>query len=78
VIIIEPLLLGAGGMRMCRPECLLELHKLVKQFDALLIFDEVMTGFGRTEDCFPSIRSQVTPDITCSSKGITGVFYLLN
>lgn len=77
-IIIEPLVQGAGGMRMCRPEFLRELQQLVKQFDTLLIFDEVMTGFGRTGEWFPSLKSQVTPDITCLSKGITGGFLPLS
>lgn len=77
-IIIEPLVQGAGGMRMCRPEFLRKLQQLVKQFDTLLIFDEVMTGFGRTGEWFPSLKSQVTPDITCLSKGITGGFLPLS
>ncbi|MEO1375890.1 MAG: adenosylmethionine--8-amino-7-oxononanoate transaminase [Cyanobacteria bacterium J06635_10] len=77
-IIIEPLVQGAGGMRMCRPEFLRKLQQLVEQFDTLLIFDEVMTGFGRVGDWFPSIKTQVTPDITCLSKGITGGFLPLS
>ena len=77
-IIIEPLVQGAGGMRMCRPEFIRKLQKLVKQFDTLLIFDEVMTGFGRTGDWFACIKSQVTPDIICLSKGITGGFLPLS
>mgnify|MGYP001795259406 CR=1 FL=1 len=77
-IIIEPLVQGAGGMRMCRAEFLRKLQQLVKQFDSLLIFDEVMTGFGRVGDWFPSIKTQVTPDITCLSKGITGGFLPLS
>ncbi|MCJ8279832.1 MAG: adenosylmethionine--8-amino-7-oxononanoate transaminase [Rivularia sp. ALOHA_DT_140] len=77
-IIIEPLVQGAGGMRMCRPEFIRKLQKLVKQFDTLLIFDEVMTGFGRTGDWFACIKSQVAPDIICLSKGITGGFLPLS
>ncbi len=77
-IIIEPLVQGAGGMRMCRVEFLRKLQKLVKQFDTLLIFDEVMTGFGRTGEWFSCIKSQVTPDIICLSKGITGGFLPLS
>ncbi len=77
-IIIEPLVQGAGGMRMCRSEFLRKLQELVKKFDTLLIFDEVMTGFGRTGEWFPSIKSGVTPDITCLSKGITGGFLPLS
>lgn len=73
-IIIEPLVQGAGGMQMCRVEFLQKLHQLAQQFDTLLIFDEIMTGFGRTGDWFACLKAQVTPDIICLSKGITGGF----
>lgn len=77
-IIIEPLVQGAGGMRMCREEFLQKLHWVNRQFDTLLIFDEVMTGFGRTGELFASIRSQVEPDIICMAKGLTGGFLPLS
>ena len=51
-VIIEPLLQGAAGMRMYRPEFILKLQKLVNKFDTLLIFDEVMSGFGKTREYF--------------------------
>lgn len=73
-IIIEPLVQGAGGMRMCSEDFLQKLHWVNRQFDTLLIFDEVMTGFGRTGDWFASKRAQVEPDIICLAKGITGGF----
>ncbi|MDJ0776203.1 MAG: adenosylmethionine--8-amino-7-oxononanoate transaminase, partial [Mastigocoleus sp. MO_167.B18] len=73
-IIIEPLVQGVGGMQMCRVEFLQKLHQLAQQFDTLLIFDEIMTGFGRTGDWFACLKAQVTPDIICLSKGITGGF----
>jgi adenosylmethionine---8-amino-7-oxononanoate aminotransferase len=73
-IIIEPLVQGAGGMRVCREEFLQKLHWLNRQFDTLLIFDEVMTGFGRTGDWFAASRAHVEPDIIALSKGITGGF----
>ena len=73
-IIIEPLVQGAGGMRMCREEFLQKLHWVNRQFDTLLIFDEVMTGFGRTGEWFACRRAQVEPDLICLSKGITGGF----
>ncbi|MBE9029986.1 adenosylmethionine--8-amino-7-oxononanoate transaminase [filamentous cyanobacterium LEGE 11480] len=73
-IIIEPLVQGAGGMRMCRPDFLQGLRKLCDDYDVLLIFDEVMTGFGRTGHWFASDRAAIAPDIMCLSKGITGGF----
>ncbi len=73
-IMIEPLVQGAGGMRMCRPLFLQKLDQLARTYDSLLIFDEVMTGFGRTGDWFAALRAQVSPDIICLSKGITGGF----
>jgi adenosylmethionine---8-amino-7-oxononanoate aminotransferase len=73
-IIIEPLVQGAGGMRMCRTEFLQKLRELASEFDTLLIFDEVMTGFGRTGADFACNKVQVKPDLICLSKGITGGF----
>jgi adenosylmethionine-8-amino-7-oxononanoate aminotransferase len=73
-VIIEPLIQGAGGMRMCRPEFLQQVQKITHQHKILLIFDEVMTGFGRTGDWFACRKAAVTPDIICLSKGLTGGF----
>jgi adenosylmethionine-8-amino-7-oxononanoate aminotransferase len=73
-IIIEPLIQGAGGMRMCRPQFLGKLEASAKELGVLLIYDEVMTGFGRTGDWFSCIKSKTAPDIICLSKGITGGF----
>ncbi|WP_448560698.1 adenosylmethionine--8-amino-7-oxononanoate transaminase [Trichothermofontia sp.] len=73
-IIIEPLVQGAGGMRMCRPAFIQQLRRVSQRFNVLLIFDEVMTGFGRTGTPFASDRAGVAPDIICLSKGITGGF----
>ncbi len=73
-IIIEPLVQGAGGMRICRPEFVRQLRDLATEFDTLLIFDEVMTGFGRTGSDFACNKIGVTPDLICLSKGITGGF----
>ncbi len=77
-ILMEPLIQGAGGMRMCSEEFLQKIHWTNRQFDVLLIFDEVMTGFGRTGDYFACLKSQVEPDIICLSKGITGGFMPLS
>ncbi|MEQ8525523.1 adenosylmethionine--8-amino-7-oxononanoate transaminase [Gracilimonas sp.] len=73
-ILMEPMVQGAGGMRMCSEEFMQKLHWVNRQFGVLLILDEVMTGFGRTGDYFACQRAQVEPDIICLSKGITGGF----
>lgn len=73
-IIIEPLVQGAGGMRLCTPRFLQLLSDLALEFDTLLIFDEVMTGFGRTGADFACNKVSVIPDLICLSKGITGGF----
>jgi len=73
-LIIEPLIQGAGGINVCRTEFLQKLVALCKANDVLVIFDEVMTGFGRTGDMFACIKSGVVPDIICLSKGISGGF----
>jgi len=77
-ILLEPLIQGAGGMRMCRPEFLQKLHWVNRQYGTLLMFDEVMTGFGRTGDWFASLKAQVEPDIICMAKGLTGGFLPLS
>jgi adenosylmethionine---8-amino-7-oxononanoate aminotransferase len=73
-IIIEPLVQGVAGMRICRPDFLQQLRQLATEFDTFLIFDEVMTGFGRTGADFACNKAQVNPDLICLSKGITGGF----
>jgi adenosylmethionine-8-amino-7-oxononanoate aminotransferase len=73
-VIVEPLLLGAGGMRMWSEEMLFEVRTLAAAAGVLLIADEVLTGFGRTGSLFACERARVTPDIVCLSKGLTGGF----
>lgn len=73
-LIVEPLVQGAGGMRMCRPVFLQQLRQLTQQFETLLIADEVMTGFGRTGDWFACTKAAIAPDLICLSKGLTGGF----
>lgn len=71
-LFIEPLVQGSGGMRMCRPQFLQALAKLVRQYGVLLIYDEVMTGFGRTGELFACLKSETVPDLICLSKGLSG------
>lgn len=73
-LIIEPLIQGSSGMRMCRPEFLQQLEKRVQAYGILIIYDEVMTGFGRTGDTFACVKANTTPDIICLAKGIAGGF----
>ena len=69
----EPLLQGAGGMRMQAPQALLPLLKLLKEEGVLLIADEVFTGFGRTGTTLAS-EQLIQPDLLCLSKALTGGF----
>lgn len=73
-VMIEPLVQGAGGMQMCRPQFLQALQRLVRKHETLIIYDEVMTCFGRTGDWFACRKSDTEPDIICLSKGLTGGF----
>lgn len=77
-IIVEPLVQGAAGMRMCRPQFLQALAQKAQASGALLILDEVMTGFGRTGALFACIKAGITPDLICLSKGLTGGFMALS
>ncbi len=71
-LLVEPLVLGAGGMKMYSPHLLTELKRIAKCYGSLLIADEVMTGWGRTGTLFACEQAAITPDILCISKGITG------
>jgi adenosylmethionine-8-amino-7-oxononanoate aminotransferase len=73
-VIVEPLLLGAGGMKMWRAEILAELAGLCRANDVPLIADEVLTGFGRTGRMFAVEHAGIVPDIVCLSKGLSGGF----
>jgi len=70
--IYEPLVQGAGGMKMYDAATMNELLKNVKQHNIICIADEVMTGFGRTGKLFASEYMDEKPDIICLSKGLTG------
>ena len=71
-LIIEPLILGAGGMRIYAAGVLRELKRVAEAHGALLIADEVMTGWGRTGQLFASDTAGIAPDILCLAKGVTG------
>ena len=73
-VILEPLVQGAGGMKICRKEFLDKLVKMFKDQGILVIFDEVMTGFGRTGKMFATDHLTMKPDIICLAKSLTGGF----
>lgn len=71
-LILEPLLQGSAGMRTYSVSFLEQLVQLAKRYHVLVIFDEVMTAWGRTGTYFAFQHSTVSPDICCLSKGLTG------
>jgi adenosylmethionine---8-amino-7-oxononanoate aminotransferase len=71
-LIVEPLILGAGGMLIYPPWVLSEMKRICQTHGVLFIADEVMTGWGRTGTLFACEQAGVTPDIGCYSKGLTG------
>lgn len=73
-LIVEPMVLGAGGMRMWPASALRDLRELCAAHEILLIADEVMTGFGRTGPLFACEHAGISPDLMCVSKGISGGF----
>ena len=73
-VIIEPLIQGAGGMIIWPPAVLERICRTAKSAGLYLIFDEIMTGFGRTGTLFALDQIKTKPDILCLSKGLTGGF----
>ncbi|MDR1235586.1 MAG: adenosylmethionine--8-amino-7-oxononanoate transaminase [Holosporaceae bacterium] len=73
-LIVEPLLQGSFGMRLYRAEFLERLVNKVREYDILVIFDEIMTGFYRTGKMFAMNYCNAVPDFVCLSKGLTGGF----
>jgi adenosylmethionine-8-amino-7-oxononanoate aminotransferase len=70
--IVEPLILGAGGMLVYPADILRQMRKICVQHDVLFIADEVMTGWGRTGTLFACEQAGISPDILCLAKGLTG------
>jgi adenosylmethionine---8-amino-7-oxononanoate aminotransferase len=71
-LIVEPLILGSGGMLIYSADVLREMAAICRRHGTLFIADEVMTGFGRTGTLFACEQAGVVPDIMCLAKGLSG------